>query len=497
MLHRGRTEGRRAWIALIVLIASLAALAGVARPAPAAAAAVPASATASPGVGTSALRGQLRTLDARYRSLDRRLARSCAAAAAARAAARPLRERALRGASRATVRALRARIRLASAALVALGDGVRACAAPVASPVTTAPPPPPAPAPPAPEPPAPAPVTVSITLDRVVRGVPIDLAPALGPLVLPQWVTAVDLAALTGPACLAPGSICIGLDRSLMDRSLRALLDRNLLQVTLGNLTSLNVPGLLAQITSLLGAGDLATLVSVSRADDRGIILSLLGPLTALAAVADVPPVIVGRLQVVPVPPPPPPPPPVSPPPPVVAAPPVVTAPPVPPPPPAAPAPPSRPRPAPRAAPIPPPAALPAGQAAPSALQQELLAAMNRARAARGIPPLRRSAQLEAPARAHSTSLSSLGRLAHDGPGGVPFSARLLAAGMSPTQSLGENLALVSGCDLAGARGVVQDWLGSAAHGSNLLSPRFSLAGVGAVTSPGCVATVYTVDFAG
>jgi hypothetical protein len=88
--------------------------------------------------------------------------------------------------------------------------------------------------------------------------------------------------------------------------------------------------------------------------------------------------------------------------------------------------------------------------------------AMNRTRAARRLPPLRRSPPLARPAQAHSSRLSGLGYLAHQGAGGAPFYTRLVAAGVSPLQPMGENLAMVPGCDPEGVREAVRLWLASA-----------------------------------
>jgi uncharacterized protein YkwD len=395
----------------------------------------------------TALRARLVTLDARFGALARRGPASCATPA--RADARSLRTRALRGARRADAASLRTRIRLISRALVGLGATVQRCAAAASSPSPAAPAPAVASAPA-----APITATVPISLESVVNGEPLDLTEALGPLVLPPALTPLDLGALAGPACLAPGAICLGLDRALLDASLHDVVNRNVIELGLENLVSLNLGGLLNQVASLLGAGDLDVNVGVERAGDREIVLGLLGPLGELTGAADVPDVIVGRLQAVV---------------PIVVPPPIPT----------------------------PPAAAPAGPIGQAALGNRLLAAMNRARVSRRRARLTRSARLERPAQAQSARLSALGRLAHDGPAGVAFSTRLVAAGLSPAQTLGENLAMVPGCDPRGAQETVRRWLASPRHRANLLSSGFELAGTGAASSPGCIATIYTADFAG
>jgi uncharacterized protein YkwD len=355
-----------------------------------------------------------------------------------------MRRRALRGADRAGTRSFAGRIRLISRALVDLGRSTEVCAGPAApaAPVGEV-----ASAPPA------APIAVSIALASVVSGEALDLQGALGRLVLPAEVAPLDTSALEGPACRSPGAICLALDRGVLDAALRELVDREQLRLALKNLGSLNLGGLLTQLAALLGGGDLTPLVSVQRVGDRQLRLLTVGALAELRGLTDVPDVIVGTVQVVPHAGPPPPP--------------------------------------------PPPAAAPAGSVAQPALVQGLIEAMNRTRAARRLPPLRRSAPLVRPAQAQSSRLSGLGYLSHQGAGGAPFSTRLVAAGLSPLQPMGENLAMVPGCHPDGAREAVRLWLASPPHRANLLSRRFRLTGTGAASSPGCITTVYTADFAG
>lgn len=130
--------------------------------------------------------------------------------------------------------------------------------------------------------------------------------------------------------------------------------------------------------------------------------------------------------------------------------------------------------------------------------ERALLTAVNDARAERGIPSLRPYWVLARPARSHSITLAREDRLDHDGADGRPFWSRLVAAGFPRSRWMGENLAMVPGCDLAAAREVVRLWLASPGHRENLLSRKFRYLGTGtASVDPGCRMTVFTADFGG
>lgn len=138
-------------------------------------------------------------------------------------------------------------------------------------------------------------------------------------------------------------------------------------------------------------------------------------------------------------------------------------------------------------------------QAAPSAdaiaVERALVKEMNKVRARHGLRGLRANAKLTRPARSHSAYLLSTGTLAHEGPGGAPFWARLVAAGTPRTRTLGENLAMASGCGVGAARQAVRMWLDSPGHRANLLHPRFRFAGAGIASAGDCSATILTADY--
>jgi uncharacterized protein YkwD len=125
--------------------------------------------------------------------------------------------------------------------------------------------------------------------------------------------------------------------------------------------------------------------------------------------------------------------------------------------------------------------------------ESSLLTAMNEARAAHGLRPLRADARLERAARAHSSSMLRTGTFAHGA-----FSARIRRTGVHARQ-VGENLAWGQGA-LGVARSIVGMWLASPEHRANLLHPGYRIVGVGALR--GCFdgrrhTLMVTTDFAG
>jgi len=138
-----------------------------------------------------------------------------------------------------------------------------------------------------------------------------------------------------------------------------------------------------------------------------------------------------------------------------------------------------------------------AGGPSATAPERALLGAINAARRAHELPPLRLSPALTGAARAHSVSLLSQGRLEHDGPGGAPFWTRLVEAGYPSQRPMAENLAMIPGCGSATAREAVQLWLQSPPHRANMLSKRYRWMGPGAAFSTSCDAAIYTADFGG
>ena len=128
-----------------------------------------------------------------------------------------------------------------------------------------------------------------------------------------------------------------------------------------------------------------------------------------------------------------------------------------------------------------------------SAQEQSLLQAINQARAARGIPPLRVGVRLRSAARAHSRAMAQSGAFTHGN-----WYQRLRRHGVrAPT--VGETIAWGVGAD-GTASAIVSMWLGSPSHRETMLNPRFRRIGIGVAVGtmgglPG--ASVATADFGG
>jgi uncharacterized protein YkwD len=125
--------------------------------------------------------------------------------------------------------------------------------------------------------------------------------------------------------------------------------------------------------------------------------------------------------------------------------------------------------------------------------ESSLLTAMNEARVANGLRPLRADMRLELAARAHSSKMLRTGTFFHGA-----FNARIRRTGVN-ARRVGENLAWGQG-SLSAARSIVAMWLASPPHRANLLHPGYRIVGVGALR--GCFAghrhtLMVTTDFAG
>jgi len=205
--------------------------------------------------------------------------------------------RATRGALKARARGLRVRAALVQRAIKGRRLALRRCAtAPVPSGAVQATP---APAPSAtPGTGAAGPAIVAISLANIVHGDTLDLTAALGDARLPAALVPLQLTALNDRDCRGVAAICLGLDRTLLDAELQDVMNANAVALALGNVGTLNLAGLLGQVDSLLGAGDLSALVAVERVDDHHLRLRPVGPLTQLATIPDVPTAVVGQIEV-------------------------------------------------------------------------------------------------------------------------------------------------------------------------------------------------------
>ena len=128
-----------------------------------------------------------------------------------------------------------------------------------------------------------------------------------------------------------------------------------------------------------------------------------------------------------------------------------------------------------------------------STQEQNLLQAINQARAAHGAPPLQIGVRLQQAARAHSRAMARSGAFTH-----ANWYSRLRRFGVR-ARTLGETIAWGVGTD-GSAAALVGMWLASPPHRATLLRRGFRRIGVGIAAGsmdgfPG--ATVATADFAG
>ena len=122
-----------------------------------------------------------------------------------------------------------------------------------------------------------------------------------------------------------------------------------------------------------------------------------------------------------------------------------------------------------------------------------LLRAINAARATHGLAPVRVGTRLQIAALAHTEAMLTTQTFTHG-----PFAERLRAFHIT-APTIAENLALATGSD-ASARAFVRAWLASPPHRRNLLSPTFTLVGIGELAGSFQGLTdvhLVTVDFAG
>jgi uncharacterized protein YkwD len=132
-------------------------------------------------------------------------------------------------------------------------------------------------------------------------------------------------------------------------------------------------------------------------------------------------------------------------------------------------------------------------KATPTAAELALLQAMNEARHAHGLAPLRIDPRLQRTARRHSSAMLRTDTFSHGA-----FAARIRRAGVR-ARRVGENLAWAVGA-LSEAHAIVNLWLASPEHRANLLRAGYRTVGVGERAgsfSGYSGAVVITTDFAG
>jgi uncharacterized protein YkwD len=127
-----------------------------------------------------------------------------------------------------------------------------------------------------------------------------------------------------------------------------------------------------------------------------------------------------------------------------------------------------------------------------SSAERTLLAAINAARAAAGVAPLRATDTLTTAATWQSQVLARAGVLEHTSPDGSTLADRLTRVGWRGTAA-GEDLAVAPT-----AASAVAMWMQSPGHRENLLRPAFRIVGLGLARGVwnGRSALYITADFA-
>jgi uncharacterized protein YkwD len=136
-------------------------------------------------------------------------------------------------------------------------------------------------------------------------------------------------------------------------------------------------------------------------------------------------------------------------------------------------------------------------------LNRQVLAAVNKFRAAHGLVRLRESRALDRSARQHSLQMGRLGYFAHSSANGTAFWRRIqhyYSSGNFAYWSVGENLLWAA--PTVGAGRALKLWIASPEHLRNLLSPQWRQIGVSAVHVAGAPGvfdgqrvTIITTDF--
>ena len=110
----------------------------------------------------------------------------------------------------------------------------------------------------------------------------------------------------------------------------------------------------------------------------------------------------------------------------------------------------------------------------PESVRAELLAAINRERKARKLPPVRSDPRLETAAQAHAEDMLARGYHAHRSPDATLPMQRVRREGYD-AQRVGENIAKGQGS----VEDVMKGWMRSREHRENILEPSFADAGFG------------------
>ena len=127
--------------------------------------------------------------------------------------------------------------------------------------------------------------------------------------------------------------------------------------------------------------------------------------------------------------------------------------------------------------------------------ERAIVRAINRQRSKHGLSKLRSSNSLARAADYHSWEMLDADFFAHESRDGSPFDQRVRR--FADHKSLGETLAMVSGCGRKAAGRIVRMWMNSPGHRAILLSSSYRRVGIGKRTGDlsGDRACVVTADF--
>ena len=113
------------------------------------------------------------------------------------------------------------------------------------------------------------------------------------------------------------------------------------------------------------------------------------------------------------------------------------------------------------------------------AAEDQVLAAVNKARAGAGCRALTVNAKLVAAAKGHAKAMAEKNFFSHSGKDGSKFSTRIKAQGYSYSR-VAENI----GAGQSSAAAIMDTWLGSAGHRKNILNCALTETGIAVVYQP-------------
>ncbi len=113
------------------------------------------------------------------------------------------------------------------------------------------------------------------------------------------------------------------------------------------------------------------------------------------------------------------------------------------------------------------------------AAEDQVLAAVNKARAGAGCSALTVNAKLVAAAQGHAQAMAEQNFFGHASKNGAKFSSRIKAQGYRFSK-VAENI----GAGQSSAAGILKDWLGSAGHRKNILDCALTETGIAVVYQP-------------